>query len=245
MKLSITQPYFFPYLGLFQLIYATDKMVILDTVAYKKRSWMNRNRILHPTQNDAFIYVTLPVCHASFTPICDVEIDTSQPWKAKIEGQITAYAKKAPYYQETRRLIHDCLDSKESNYAAFTMHCIQRICDYLGLKLTFCYASKLDITLPPIEAPDEWSLFISQALHAQEYINMPKGVSIFHEEKFIEHNIKLSFLNPRLSAYPQRKKAPFMSHLSIIDVLMWNSKERVLEMIQNDFDILSFQEMHQ
>ena len=56
------QPYFFPYLGYFELIARTDRWVVLDTVQYNRKSWMNRNRILHP--NNGWQYINAPVHHA-------------------------------------------------------------------------------------------------------------------------------------------------------------------------------------
>ena len=46
MKLAIHQPYLFPYVGYFQLIQAVDTFVFYDDVAFIKRGWINRNRIL-------------------------------------------------------------------------------------------------------------------------------------------------------------------------------------------------------
>jgi hypothetical protein len=43
MKLGIMQPYFFPYIGYWQLINYTDEWVFFDVVQYNKKSWMNRN----------------------------------------------------------------------------------------------------------------------------------------------------------------------------------------------------------
>ena len=40
------QPYFFPYIGYFQLINAVDKFVFYDDVNFIKSGWVNRNRIL-------------------------------------------------------------------------------------------------------------------------------------------------------------------------------------------------------
>ena len=42
MKLAIMQPYFFPYLGYFQLLRAVDKFVIYDDVNFIKRGWIHR-----------------------------------------------------------------------------------------------------------------------------------------------------------------------------------------------------------
>ena len=46
MKLGIMQPYFFPYIGYWQLINLVDKYVIYDDVNYIKGGWINRNKIL-------------------------------------------------------------------------------------------------------------------------------------------------------------------------------------------------------
>lgn len=46
MIASIMQPYFFPYLGYFQLMAASD-LFLLDDVQYIQRGWVNRNRILN------------------------------------------------------------------------------------------------------------------------------------------------------------------------------------------------------
>ena len=46
MKVAIMQPYFFPYIGYFQMIDAVDVFVLYDDVNYIKRGWVNRNNIL-------------------------------------------------------------------------------------------------------------------------------------------------------------------------------------------------------
>ena len=54
------QPYFLPYLGYFSLIKHTDKWVVFDTVQYKNRAWINRNRILSESRNGVS-FITVPV----------------------------------------------------------------------------------------------------------------------------------------------------------------------------------------
>ena len=46
MKLGIMQPYFFPYIGYWQLIKNVDKYVVYDDVNYIKGGWINRNNFL-------------------------------------------------------------------------------------------------------------------------------------------------------------------------------------------------------
>ncbi len=242
MKLAVSQPYFFPYIGIFQLIYYTDFFVVFDTVQYVKRSWMNRNRVLHP--NKEFNYIVLPVKKSKSNIIKDIEIAKNENWQEKILGQIGVYARKAPYYKEVRELMHECLSIEESNFSSLTIRQMEYICQYLGIKFAYQFLSKMDIKLPKINEPGEWCLYISEALKAKEYVNMPRGAEIYKEAQFEEKNINLRFLNPIIKEYNQ-KRDNFIPRLSIIDILMWNSKEEVLDMIRNDFDILTKKELLQ
>ena len=45
-KIAIMQPYFFPYIGYFQLINSVDEFIIYDNIQYTKGGWINRNQIL-------------------------------------------------------------------------------------------------------------------------------------------------------------------------------------------------------
>ena len=58
MKIAIMQPYLFPYYGYFQLINSVDEFIIYDNVSYRKRSWINRNRI---TLKDEIYCFTIPI----------------------------------------------------------------------------------------------------------------------------------------------------------------------------------------
>ena len=58
MNLGIMQPYFFPYLGYWQLINAVDEFVVYDNIQYTKKGWINRNRFL---QNGSACVFTVPL----------------------------------------------------------------------------------------------------------------------------------------------------------------------------------------
>ena len=60
---GIMQPYFFPYWAHFSLIAYTSKWIVFDECQYKPKSWMNRNRILHP--NKGWQYISVPLSNSS------------------------------------------------------------------------------------------------------------------------------------------------------------------------------------
>ena len=57
-KIAIMQPYFFPYIGYFQLINAVDEFIVYDNIEYTKKGWISRNRIL---VNGVDTYISLPL----------------------------------------------------------------------------------------------------------------------------------------------------------------------------------------
>ena len=58
MKVAVMQPYFFPYIGYFQLIGSVDLFIMYDNIKYTKKGWINRNRFL---RNGAEFVFTVPL----------------------------------------------------------------------------------------------------------------------------------------------------------------------------------------
>ena len=79
MKVGIMQPYFFPYLGYFDLINRVDKWIVFDTPQYIRHGWVNRNRILHPHQGWQYIVVPLKK-HDRDTSINQIETADPTEW---------------------------------------------------------------------------------------------------------------------------------------------------------------------
>src|SRR5262245_21736597 len=96
---SIIQPYFLPYLGWFALARASETLVILDSVQFKARRFMSRNRFRAPGSGEP-VMITVPLHHAPLgTKIQDVRVSYEQPWLKKFrKGLELAYA-RAPYFK--------------------------------------------------------------------------------------------------------------------------------------------------
>ena len=96
MKIAIMQPYFFPYIGYWQLIHAVDKFVVYDDVNFIKGGWINRNYIL---LNQEKHLVTLPLSGiSSFTKINEINVIDNIKLKTKLLKTIDNAYKKAPYF---------------------------------------------------------------------------------------------------------------------------------------------------
>ena len=96
MKIGIMQPYFFPYIGYWQLINAVDKYVIYDDVNYIKGGWINRNRILI---NDKPSFINLKMNGSSPNKLIkEIHVSNDNRWKNKLLKSIELSYRKAPFF---------------------------------------------------------------------------------------------------------------------------------------------------
>src|ERR1700719_3233786 len=103
MKLGIMQPYFFPYLGHFALIASSDEWLVFDITQYTPKSWMNRNRVLHPSTG--WMYVTVPLAGASQSLLTrDVRLQSPSRARSSALGKLSHYARTAPFFAEVVEL---------------------------------------------------------------------------------------------------------------------------------------------
>jgi len=226
MKLGIMQPYFFPYLGHFDLINQVDEWIVFDTAQYMRHHWVNRNRVLHP--NTGWQYITVPLRkHRRDVPINQVEIAMESDWRGRILRQLQHYRKEAPYYKQVTGFLEECFSEVSPNLSETNILTLRKTCQRLGIITPICVLSQMDLVLEGIvEGPGDWALMISRAVGAGEYINPAGGAALFDEKRFQEHGIKLAIQSFTNMVYPCGAYQ-FEPALSIIDVMMWNSPEQI------------------
>lgn len=226
MKLGIMQPYFFPYLGHYALIAATDRWVVFDVVQYNPRSWMNRNRVLHP--RTGWQYVGLPVNHAPRgTPIHRITLLDKEAALSRILGQLDHYRRAAPFHARVVDLVRAVFAAVQtSRLADVTVASLTETCRYLEIDMDWILGSELDISPEAIEHPGDWALDISRRLGASQYVNPPGGRDIFRPEDWRAAGIGLGFLATPSFRY-DCGRFEFVENLSILDVLMWNDAATV------------------
>jgi len=223
MKLGIMQPYFFPYIGYFQLINAVDKFVVYDDVNYIKQGWINRNNIL---ANGEKRLITLEVRGASsFKAINQVQVGGNRGKLVKTIAQ--SYA-KAPFFAEAFPVIEKSIVCPEDGLADYLTTGLSNVAEYLQIKTEIIISSKIekDNSL----AGQDKVLHICRLLGADEYLNAIGGMELYSREEFSKNSINLKFIRTENVIYDQRIKT-FLPNLSIIDALMFNSKEKVKIML--------------
>lgn len=248
MRLGMMQPYFFPYIGYFSLMHATDRWVIFDTAQYIRRGWVNRNRVLSDGR-DPWKYVRVPVIHSSReTSILDTLVDMRQSWIPELMNQLDAYQRRrAPFFGEVRdwllevlenetgRLLKNSPDGQALPLCDLLVALLKATCEYLRIPVELARFSEMQLPIPDSAGPGDWALETARILGASEYINPPGGRELFRPEAFQTSGIQLTFLQHRLPGYAQGDH-DFIPGLSVIDVMMWNSQEQILRML-SEYDL--------
>lgn len=224
MKVAIMQPYFFPYIGYFQLIHSVDAFVIYDDVNFISRSWINRNYILSQAQKTR---LTLQLEGASQNRLIN-EISIGNNREKLLKTIQHGYA-KSPFFESALPIVQNSLLGTEVNLVTFLRDSLREISEYLGIKTQWHLSSELEKD-NSLRGQDK-ILDICKKLNATDYINMSGGKELYDHASFAEQNIQLSFLEPDIEPY-QQTSSVFIPYLSIIDVMMFNSQHQCQQMVK-------------
>jgi len=220
MKLGIMQPYFFPNLGHFALIAATDQWIVFDITQYTPKSWMNRNRVLHPAQG--WNYISVPLVKSSTSLLThQAEVKDLEATEKSILGKLSHYKKMAPFYQQVCQLVNNTFkETADHRLVSLNVSGLKQVCNYLNIPLQLKICSDLNLRFHENLAAGDWAPSIAQQLSANIYINPWGGRDLFHQKAFDDAGIELQLLQFNAPEYAT-PGYQFEPHLSILDTLMW------------------------
>ncbi len=240
MKVGMMQPYLFPYLGYFQLIHACDYFGIADDVQYINKGWINRNKILNRSDALSFSFsvkkgpFNAPIKDRLYAENIDYE-------KKKFIKILTQCYSKAPQFETVLGLVKEILDFSGKGVSEFNINQLQKICDYLEIKTVFILSKSWDNNYVEEENDSPEQKLIKklknlQGIICENYINAIGGMELYSKKEFAEKGIELNFLKMKNISYEQFSSG-FVPYLSIIDVLMFNTKGQIKELL-NQFELV-------
>ena len=233
MKLAIMQPYFFPYIGYWQLINISDVFVIYDDVNFIKGGWVNRNKILINGKSSFF---TIPIKKFHHKDkINEIYISSSEMWKLKMIRMFELKYRKAPFFNEVFPIVQNIILFNTDNLSQLLINQIRIIASYLDIN-SIIKISSSDFSNSQLRG-EERLIDICKKENASIYINAKGGRYLYRHTDFHRNGIQLQFLN----YIGSQKNYSDPGHISIIDLLMFNSKKSIVDMMRNEYKV-SFDE---
>lgn len=232
MKLGIMQPYFFPYIGYFQLIAAVDLFIVYDNIKYTKKGWINRNRIL---KNGKDVIFSLPLKGDSDSlDVCERKL--AEDFNCdKLLNQIKGTYQRAPYFEQTFPLIELIMRYEDKNLFRFLHNSIDVICKHLFIDTEIRSSSEIPID-HNLKNQDK-VLALCESLCATTYVNASGGVELYSKEAFINNGTELKFIKSKALEYTQFGDE-FVPWLSIMDVMMFNTVTTIKESMICNYELI-------
>ncbi len=213
--ISIQHPYFFPYIGYFQLIKLSKTHVIYDIVNFKKKSWISRNRILINSQVHNINVLIKSISQNK--KILNVEIVNDLRWRTKLVKKIEYAYKKSKYFNEIFPLLEELILYETNFLNDYLFNSITKLCEFLEIKTKIIQSSTLDINKKL--SNKDLLIEIIKNQNFKNYINLYGGTKLYDKEFFKKKNINLQFVNYKNTNYRHLDSHEYINNLSIIDML--------------------------
>lgn len=221
MKVTIHQPTFIPYLGVFAKILASDVFVIFDTAQYAKRSVHNRQRI---RTAQGFLWLTIPL-QSSFTPFNQTAIyypNEKQPWYERHWRTVELSYVKTPFFKKYQNELFELFHSGHpKTLGDFNLGFIKFFLREFDLNKKVVFFSELDID--PELSPSEKLAIATEMAGGDEYLSGSSGKRYIQIEPFKNRNLKLSFFefkHPEYEQYHSKFDGKFLPNMGAIDALL-------------------------
>jgi hypothetical protein len=218
MIVAIMQPYFFPYIGYFQLMDAVDVFVFYDDAQYMKGGWVNRNRIL---LDGTPAWWTFPIVRDDYRLSIRERCYARTPEQVRsLLGKLEGAYREAPHFDAARSLVADYLLHDEPLVSGFNQSVLADLASRLGMRSRLIASSTIDHNRS-LGGQDR-VIELCRRLGATRYLNASGGRALYDACAFAAAGMELGFVEPEPTDYSQFGQAhvPF---LSIVDVLMFNS----------------------
>jgi len=225
------QPYFFPYVGYFQMIKYVDLFIFYNDVNYIERGWINRNYILTDKGKTLF---SIPLKKASSNKIInEVEVLKMEKKYWNVLKTIEFNYSKAPYYNNIFPLLEDVFNSEECNTIdKMVRKGIEVTLDYLGINTELIFSSEIDYCHTSSKV--EKLIDIANKTNADTVIFPHGSKQLYSDVDFEKSKIHSLAITPKFKAYRQvNSENKFIEGLSMIDLLMNLSVEQINSLLDD------------
>lgn len=209
---SIHQPCYIPYLGVFYKIWQSDKFVYLDDAQYSNGYVFDWNRIKTP-QGECRLKV--PTARVFGQKLTEVAPKDFLNWKDKHLKTIKMNYKKAPFFNEVFSDFSDCILSTYDSLAELNIATMDLFIQKFGFKAEVSCSSDMGIQTKSEDRVIE----IVKNVGGDVYISGDGGRNYQSEEHFTQAGIKLLYPQFKSVEYKQQW-GDFLPNMSVLDYCM-------------------------
>jgi hypothetical protein len=214
MTVVISQPMFFPWVGLFEQIRLADVYVHYLDVQFSKGSFVNRVQIKVP---DGFRWLTAPLKNLALgQKIEEVETDPAPGWRKRHLEFLAQAFRGAPHARDALGIVEEVYASPSHRIADLAIAGMERVLDYFGLAAGRRFLRSPDLGIGG--AGSARVLDIVKSLGGSVYVTGHGARDYLAHEEFERAGIRVEYMDYRRTPYPQLH-GDFNPHVSILDLI--------------------------
>jgi len=211
---TMHQPNYLPWIGLFSKIAQSECFVIMDNFQYTKGGMIQRNKI---RTNTGTGYLTIPISKDFWkTKIKDVEMPQDKKWKDVHWQSIYRNYVKTNYFQQNADFFKKLYQADFQYLSQFNIEIIRYLLKTFDINVEIITASSLDIDQDLQHT--EMIMAVLDKLGAKTYLSGPSGRNYMELEKIQVNKDTLKFFRFDHPIYKQRYPG-FEQNMSAIDLL--------------------------
>lgn len=210
----ISQPYFFPWVGLFEQMRLADVLVHYDDVAFSKGSFVNRVQLKAPSGSQ---WMTVPLLGRRLgDKIVDLEADDGQDWRAHHLDRLATYYRSAPYCDDMLDIVRTIYADKSARLADLLIDALNVVKAYFSIAqhTQFHRSSQLPVT----GCSSQRVLDVVRYFGGDVYITAHGAKNYLDHEAFEAEGVSVRYMDYQRRPYPQLYGS-FDPHVSILDLI--------------------------
>lgn len=214
MNVVISQPMYFPWVGLFEQIRLADAYVNYVDVQYSKGGFLNRVQV--KTQ-DGPCWMTVPLrdvrLHAR---IDEVAINNDTNWRRKHYQLLSQAYAQSPFREEMLNVVNQVLEQEFEDLGSLAQASIKAICDYFTPALRCQFHDVRDLGVAG--SGSSRVLSIVKHLGGDTYITGHGARHYLEHEEFEANGVKVEYVDYQKLQYPQchGEFTPYVTTLDLI-----------------------------
>ena len=211
----ISQPFFFPWIGLLEQLRLADIFVHYDDVQYSKGGFMNRVQIKTPGGTK---WLTVMLDNVKLGQnINQVKVNITHNWRQSHYDFLKQNYQHAPYVEDMLEIVRKVYwQLKFDNLADLVINSVEELARYFGLEKDTAFCRSSDLGIPGKST--QRVLDIVKYFGATDYITGMGALKYFDFDLFERNHVAVNFINYKKVPYKQMHGmfTPFVSSLDLI-----------------------------
>ena len=214
MNIVISQPMFFPWVGIFEQIRLADCYVHYPDVQFSKGSFVNRVQIKTAT---GIKWLTVPLKNLSLgQTIAEVEINDDRDWRASHLDMLRQSYSNAPYKAEMLEIVRCVYAEKFTTIAELSIKTLEVVNDYYDLTENTIFRDSRELKIDGFSS--QRVLDIVKAMAGDVYVSGHGAKKYLDHGLFERSGVRVEYMEYEKKPYSQLH-GDFTPYVSILDLI--------------------------